>query len=106
MYEQHNMLNIGIDKKDLPLKNHWWLAAVATYSGSSTGQYLASQASASFFIPECTNKWTEITKGVAGVIGAKPMIPSKHCLLILVKLPWEHEPFCFSPFYNLSYIIT
>ncbi|CAL8469802.1 g9344 [Coccomyxa elongata] len=42
--------------------------AVATYSSSSTGQYQASQASVSFLIPECTNKWTEITKGVAGVI--------------------------------------
>ncbi|BDA48296.1 hypothetical protein COCOBI_11-5560 [Coccomyxa sp. Obi] len=42
--------------------------AVATYSGSSDMQYLSSQASASFLIPECTNKWTEITKGVEGVI--------------------------------------
>ncbi|KAK9902233.1 hypothetical protein WJX75_008711 [Coccomyxa subellipsoidea] len=42
--------------------------ATAIYSGSSNGVYLPSEASATFVIPECTNKWTEITKHVEGVI--------------------------------------
>lgn len=45
---------------------------VATYSGSSDGVYLPSEATATVHIPECTGKLSEIAHHVEGVAGARP----------------------------------